>query len=132
MVCLGTSLRKGDSQLRNNSFITTLHDSPSSPRNSTLTRGVYVGNCLQTCFLPATNPPERLGYFSNLFPHYISPPLSLRIYSPMKMERTECSETLAFKLQTPGNNPKANIRHSKHGESLKIKNRFDLVCKVYI
>jgi hypothetical protein len=39
----------------------------------------------------------------------------------MKMERTECSETLAFKLQTPGNNPKANIRHSKHGESLKSR-----------
>jgi hypothetical protein len=39
----------------------------------------------------------------------------------MKMERTECSETLAFKLQTPGNNPKENIRHSKHGESLKSR-----------
>jgi hypothetical protein len=39
----------------------------------------------------------------------------------MKMERTECSETMAFKLQTPGNNPKENIRHSKHGESLKSR-----------
>jgi hypothetical protein len=105
-------LRKGDSLLRNNSFITTLHDSPFSPRNSTLTHAVYVGHCLQTCFLPATYPtPEGLGYFSNLFPHYISPLLSHRTYSPMKMERTECSETLAFKLQTPGNNPKANIRN---------------------
>jgi hypothetical protein len=34
---------------------------------------------------------------------------------------TECSETLAFKLQTPGNNPKQNIRHSKQGESLKSR-----------
>jgi hypothetical protein len=27
----------------------------------------------------------------------------------MKMERTECSETLAFKLQMPGNNPEESI-----------------------
>jgi hypothetical protein len=39
----------------------------------------------------------------------------------MKTERTECSGTLAFKLQTPGNNPKENIRHSKQGESLKSR-----------
>jgi hypothetical protein len=37
----------------------------------------------------------------------------------MKMEHTQCSETLAFKLQTPGNHPKESIRHSKHGEILK-------------
>jgi hypothetical protein len=42
-------------------------------------------------------------------------------YSPMKMEQTVCSETLAFKLQTPGNNPEEGIRHSKHGESLKSR-----------
>jgi hypothetical protein len=29
----------------------------------------------------------------------------------MKMEETECSETLAFKLQTQGNNPDVNIRY---------------------
>ena len=28
------------------------------------------------------------------------------IYVPMKMEQTECSETSAYKLQTPGNYPK--------------------------
>jgi hypothetical protein len=39
----------------------------------------------------------------------------------MKMEQTQCSETLAFKLQTPGNNPEENIRHSEHGESLKSR-----------
>jgi hypothetical protein len=42
-------------------------------------------------------------------------------YAPMKMEHTECSETLAFELQTTGNNPEESIRHSKHGESLKLK-----------
>jgi hypothetical protein len=39
----------------------------------------------------------------------------------MKMEQTGCSETLVFKLQTPGNNPKKNVRHSKHDESLKSR-----------
>jgi hypothetical protein len=32
----------------------------------------------------------------------------------MKMEETECSETLAFKLQTPGNNPEESIRRAIH------------------
>jgi hypothetical protein len=40
----------------------------------------------------------------------------------MKLEQTEGSETLAFKFQTPGKNPKENIRHLKHGESLKSRN----------
>jgi hypothetical protein len=37
----------------------------------------------------------------------------------MKMEQTESSETLTFKLQMPGNNPEESIRHSTPGESLK-------------
>jgi hypothetical protein len=41
----------------------------------------------------------------------------------MKMEQTECSETLAFKLQTPGNNPEESIRHLKHGEILKSRRK---------
>jgi len=40
---------------------------------------------------------------------------------PMKMEQTECSETSAYKLQTPGNYPKESIRHTEHGESLKSR-----------
>jgi hypothetical protein len=31
-------------------------------------------------------------------------------YTPMKMEQTEYSEMLAFKLQTPGNNPEGSTR----------------------
>jgi hypothetical protein len=30
----------------------------------------------------------------------------------MKMEQTECSETLAFKLQTPGNHPEESIQYT--------------------
>ena len=29
----------------------------------------------------------------------------------MKMERTECSETLAYKIQTPENYPEESIQH---------------------
>jgi len=37
----------------------------------------------------------------------------------MKMEQTECSETSAYKIKTPGNDQKERIQHSKHGGSLK-------------
>jgi len=43
------------------------------------------------------------------------------LHSPMKMEQTECSETSAYKIQTPGNNPEESIQHSVHGESLKSR-----------
>jgi hypothetical protein len=32
---------------------------------------------------------------------------------------TECTETSAQKIQTPGNNPKERIQHSQQGEVLK-------------
>jgi len=35
------------------------------------------------------------------------------------MEQRECSETLAYKIQTPGNYLEESTQHSKHGESLK-------------
>jgi hypothetical protein len=39
----------------------------------------------------------------------------------MKMEQTECSETLAYKIQTPGNYPEEIIQHSELGECLKTR-----------
>jgi hypothetical protein len=36
----------------------------------------------------------------------------------MKMEHIECSETLAYKFQTPGNYPEESIQQSESGESL--------------
>jgi hypothetical protein len=57
-----TSLRKGDSHLKNNNLTSTPHSSPSSPRNRTvlpriITRGRYVGLCLHNLFsLPAPTP----------------------------------------------------------------------------
>jgi hypothetical protein len=39
----------------------------------------------------------------------------------MKMEQTECSETSAHKIQTPGNYPEENRQHTEHGEILKSR-----------
>ena len=35
-------------------------------------------------------------------------------YVPMKMEQTECSETLTYKIQTPENNPEESIQEEKN------------------
>jgi hypothetical protein len=34
---------------------------------------------------------------------------------------TECSETLAYKIQTPGSSPEESTQHPEHGESLKSR-----------
>jgi hypothetical protein len=41
----------------------------------------------------------------------------------MKMEQTQCSETSAYKILTPGNYPKENIQQTEHGESLKSRKK---------
>jgi len=38
------------------------------------------------------------------------------------MEQTECSETSAYKIQTPGNYPEERTQHLEQGESLKSIN----------
>jgi hypothetical protein len=40
---------------------------------------------------------------------------------PAYEDATECSETSAYKIQTPGNYPEESIQHSEHGESLKSR-----------
>jgi hypothetical protein len=44
----------------------------------------------------------------------------------MKIEETECSETSAYKIQTPANYPEESIKHSEHCESL-IKRTYMLL-----
>ena len=51
----------------------------------------------------------------------ISSRLFFLLTPPLKMEQTECSETLAYKIQMPGNHPKERIQHSEHSESLKSR-----------
>jgi len=47
------------------------------------------------------------------------------------MEQTECSETSEYKIQTPGNYPEENIKHTGHGESLKSRTLVFLKKKNY-
>jgi hypothetical protein len=45
---------------------------------------------------------------------------SFTLHHLLKMEPTECSETSAFNIQTPGKYPEDNLLLQQHGESLKI------------
>jgi len=56
-----------------------------------------------------------------LKPLVFSTPVIPHTYPPMKMEQTECSETLEYKIQTPRNYPEENIRQLEHRESLKSR-----------
>jgi hypothetical protein len=86
---------------------------------------------------PPCHPPSdwlRLFFEPKLFPYIyptFSTPVTLHTYPPMKMEQTQCSEMLAFKLQTPVNHPEESIRHSEHGESLKSRITNDIGRKYY-
>jgi hypothetical protein len=51
----------------------------------------------------------RAKTFHEQYPTF-STAVTLHTYPPMKMEHTQCSETLAFKLQTPENHPEESIR----------------------
>ena len=42
------------------------------------------------------------------------------------MEQTECFESSAYKVQTPGNHPEESIQHSECGQSLK--SRTCMIC----
>jgi len=39
------------------------------------------------------------------------------------MEQKGCSETLAYKIQTPGNCPEEGTQHSEHGKTLKSRRK---------
>ena len=41
-----------------------------------------------------------------------STPIILHTYLPMKTEQTDCSEMLAYKIQTPGNYPEESTQTS--------------------
>jgi hypothetical protein len=52
-----------------------------------------------------------------------------RIYThlPAYEDRTECSETSAYKLRMPGNYPEESIQHSEHCENLNSR-----MCPIYL
>jgi hypothetical protein len=49
----------------------------------------------------------------------------------MKMEQTECSETSAYKIQTPENRPEENIQYLEHGENLKSRKFNSFHCLMF-
>jgi hypothetical protein len=55
----------------------------------------------------------RVKPFSNINTPTSSTPTILHTYPPMKMEQTECSETVAYKIQTPGNYPEESIQQRR-------------------
>jgi len=38
------------------------------------------------------------------------------------MEQTDCSETSAYKIQTPGYYPEENVQHTEQGKNVKLRN----------
>jgi hypothetical protein len=60
----------------------------------------------------------------NLFPiipHTCPLPSSFYTHLPAYEDGTECSETSAYKIQTPRNDPKESVQLSEHGEGLKSR-----------
>jgi hypothetical protein len=45
----------------------------------------------------------------------------LLTYLPTKMEWTQCSKMLVYKLQMPANHPEESIQDSEHNKSLKSR-----------
>jgi hypothetical protein len=67
------------------------------------------------CFLLGNSPTSE--FYIPTFRNTLSP----SSYLPAYEGGTECSETSAYKIQTPGNYPNESIQHSEHGESLKSR-----------
>ena len=77
---------------------------------SSFRRVLYV-----VCFLLGNSPASEVympTFRNTLFHlHFSFLVHSTHIYLPMKIEQTECSETSAYKIQSPGNYPKESIQH---------------------
>jgi hypothetical protein len=75
---------------------------------------VRVSNCydkeIHVCFFLGNSPASE--FYMPTFQNTLS----------MKME--QCSETSAYKIQTPRNYLEENIQHTEHGESLKSRRKY--------
>jgi hypothetical protein len=84
---------------------------------------LYILSSTQNCFIYSMFPfglfPGVRSLNANISEHSVC---SIFIGdSPMNIKQTKCSETLAFKLQTLGNNPKENIWQLKYSKNLKSR-----------
>ena len=69
--------------------------------------------------------PRRLNFicrrFGTLCLFHLYRQVGTPTYLPTYEDGTECSETSAYKTQTPENYPEESIQHTEHGESLKSR-----------
>ena len=72
------------------------------------------------CFLLCNSPASEFDY-ADISEHSVCSIFIAYEYG------TECSETSAYKIQTPGNYPKENIQHTEHGENLKSRSKIMLL-----
>ena len=66
--------------------------------------------CILTLRYPVTHSPNGSCYFKPNFSRIFLIPSSFYSHLPAYEDGTECSETSAYKLQTPGKYPKGSIR----------------------
>jgi hypothetical protein len=127
-----TSLRKGDSYLKHNNLTSTIpwltptgtispsHTRPWPSCESLLSTACF---CTRNRLLACHPPSYWLRLFSSQtfslinIPTFINPSHSSHL--PAYEDETECSETSAYNIQTPGNYPEERIQHSEHGKSFK-------------
>jgi hypothetical protein len=65
---------------------------------------------------------QRFGTLCSIFTgKYVYNDIIIIIHLPAYEDGTECSETSAYKIQTPGNHQEENIQHTEHDESLKSR-----------
>ena len=80
--------------------------------------GVLISNFCHVlyvvCFLLGNSPVSEC--YMPTFWNTLSVPFYT--YLPMKMEQTECSETSAYKIQTPGNYPEESIQEGIYCRAL--------------
>ena len=79
---------------------------------------VWLGNPSQT--------------FSRIIPQHCPHTSSFYTHLPAYEDGTVCSETSAYKIQTPGKHPKESIQHSGHSESLKSRSRKNVTSTALI
>jgi hypothetical protein len=101
--------------------------------------GLNLGSLPSTLLYSDTPPPlhppsEWLRLFSSQnFSRKNTPTistwLSFLLTLPMKMEQTECSKILAYKVQRLGNHPKKITQQSEHGQILKSKTHYNFFCQ---
>ena len=130
--CRRNSLRKGDNHLQHNSFDLPSHGhsdtshsvSHTRPRPPCVSLPFHYLLCNRTHPYPVTLLPIGLSFFqAKPAPIWIPQLFSnlVIIHLLAYEDGTECSETSAYKIQTPGNYPEENIQHRRNRLVLTFK-----------